>query len=262
MKRFVMSFSGGLCSWFAARRLVERHGTDCVTLLFADTLIEHSDLYRFLDDAGADLGVPVTRISDGRTPWDIFFQNRMMGNTRVDLCSRILKRQLLDSWCNRHCNRQHTVQCAGLSFGERARYLRWRVRMRAKGWRTQAPAMSPVYTDKAGMLAAAVARGLQPSDSYEDGFAHDNCGGFCIKQGQRGFINLLIKRPEVFRFHEGKEQDFRAFVGKDVAILRDRTGGTTKPLTLKVLRERVEAKQFECLNFADEGSACGCAIDQ
>ena len=112
------------------------------------------------------------------------------------------------------------------------------------------------------MLAALRARGLEPSNSYEDGFAHDNCGGFCIKQGQRGFINLLTKRPEVFAFHEAKEQEFRAFVNKDVSILRDRTGGTTKPLTLRALRERFESKQFDRLNFADEGSGCGCAIDQ
>lgn len=259
--KFVMSFSGGMCSYFAASRLITRHGAKDVTLLFADTLIEHSDLYRFLDDASADLGVPITRIADGRTPWDIFFQNRMMGNTRVDLCSRILKRELLDRWCNDNCDRRRTVLCAGLSFGERDRYIRFRARMRARGWKVQAPAMGPWTAIKADMLQFMRARGLDPSDSYDDGFAHDNCGGFCVKQGQKGFINLLTKRPEVFAFHEGKEQEFREFVGKDVAILRDRTGGTTKPLTLRVLRERVEAKQFACLNFADEGAGCGCAID-
>jgi hypothetical protein len=104
-------------------------------------------------------------------------------------------------------------------------------------------------------------RGLEPSESYDEGFAHDNCGGFCIKQGQRGFINLLAKRPGNYRYHEDKEQEFREMVGKDVSILRDRTGGTTKPLTLRVLRERIEAKQFDCINFNEEGAPCGCAID-
>jgi hypothetical protein len=257
-----MSFSGGMCSYFAARQLIDRHGARDVILLFADTLIEHYDLYRFLNDASADLGVQITRIADGRTPWDIFFQNRMMGNSRVDLCSRILKRELLDRWCNEHCDRQRTVLCAGLSFGERDRYVRFRARMRARGWKTQAPAMGPWKATKADMLADMRARGIEPSDSYEDGFAHDNCGGGCIKQGQKGFINLLVKRPAIFDYWESNEERFRTMVGKDVSILRDRTGGTTKPLTLRVLRERVQAKQFECLNFADEGAACGCAIDQ
>jgi len=261
MTRFVMSFSGGMCSWFAAQRLVERHGAKSVTLLFADTLIEHSDLYRFLIDASNAIGVPVTRIADGRTPWDIFFENRMMGNSRVDLCSRILKRELLDRWCRDNCDPAKTIICAGLSVGERARYIRFRARMRARGWRVQAPAMAAPYTDKAGMLAAMQARGLEPSDSYEDGFAHDNCGGFCVKQGHRGFINLLTKRPAVFAFHENKEQQFIQLVGKPVAILRDRTGGKVTPLTLRALRERVEARQLDRLDFADEGQTCGCAID-
>lgn len=121
--------------------------------------------------------------------------------------------------------------------------------------------MAPPYTDKLGMLGVMRSRGLEPSDSYEDGFAHDNCGGFCVKQGHRGFINLLMKRPEVFAYHERKEQEFIQLVGKPVAILRDRTGGKTKPLTLQALRERVEARRLEELNFGDEGHTCGCAID-
>ena len=261
MTRFVMSFSGGMCSWFAATRLVDRHGKKAVTLLFADTLIEHPDLYRFLNDASEDIGIPITRIADGRTPWDIFFENRMMGNSRVDLCSRILKRELMEKWNQENSDPSSTVICAGLSYGERGRYVRFRARMRARGWRVQAPAMAPPYIDKAGMLDAMRARGLEPSDSYEDGFAHDNCGGFCVKQGQRGFINLLLRRPKVFGFHERKEQQFIQLVGKPVTILRERSGGVTTPLSLRELRERIDARRLERLDFADEGGACGCAID-
>ena len=47
MKRIVQ-FSGGLASYFAAKRVVERHGAQDVILLFADTLIESDDLYRIM----------------------------------------------------------------------------------------------------------------------------------------------------------------------------------------------------------------------
>ena len=43
IKHLVM-FSGGVGSWAAAKRVVERHGTEGVVLLFADTLIEDEDL--------------------------------------------------------------------------------------------------------------------------------------------------------------------------------------------------------------------------
>ncbi len=49
----VVMFSGGAGSWAAAKRIAARP----LTLLFADTLIEDGDLYRFLDDAAADVGV-------------------------------------------------------------------------------------------------------------------------------------------------------------------------------------------------------------
>jgi hypothetical protein len=39
----IVMFSGGIGSWAAAKRVAERHGTDNLTLLFTDTLIEDGD---------------------------------------------------------------------------------------------------------------------------------------------------------------------------------------------------------------------------
>ncbi len=51
----VVSFSGGLGSFFAAKRVIDQHGTDNTTLLFTDTMTEDEDLYRFLDDTSTYL---------------------------------------------------------------------------------------------------------------------------------------------------------------------------------------------------------------
>lgn len=66
--RVVQMSSGGTGSWAAARRVADWYGTDDMVLLFADTLVEDEDLYRFLMEAAQDIGVPVTRVCDGRTP--------------------------------------------------------------------------------------------------------------------------------------------------------------------------------------------------
>lgn len=45
---YVVSFSGGVSSWAAAKRLRETVPASDMILLFADTKIEDEDTYRFL----------------------------------------------------------------------------------------------------------------------------------------------------------------------------------------------------------------------
>ena len=108
----VVMFSGGVGSWMCAKRVAERHGTDGMTLLFADTNYEDEDLYRFLDEAAANVGVPLTRVSDGRDPWEVFWDVRLIGNSRQAPCSRILKNAQQDRWRDENCDPETTI-CYG-----------------------------------------------------------------------------------------------------------------------------------------------------
>ncbi len=248
----VVLFSGGIGSWAAARRLVDSGSRP--VLLFTDTLIEDEDLYRFLDDAAANLGIPITRIADGRTPWEVFRERRFLGNTRVDLCSRILKRELARQWIDERWPDGATV-AIGIDWTEVARFDR-----AAPRWEPHAlvaPLTNPPYYAKGDLLDQAQAAGLKLPRLYRMGFAHNNCGGFCVKQGQAGFLRLLRSLPDRYAAHEVQEQDFREFIGKDVAILRDRRNGTTKPLTLRQLREADSGT--EPLEAGDFGG-CGCML--
>ena len=47
-EKHVVFYSGGLGSFATALRVIEKYGTDNLTLLFTDTLIEDYDLYRFI----------------------------------------------------------------------------------------------------------------------------------------------------------------------------------------------------------------------
>jgi hypothetical protein len=49
----------------------------------------------------------------------------------------------------------------------------------------------------------------------------------------------------------------RDFLDKDVAILRDRRGGSSKPMTLKDFRLRVASEDVKQLDLFDWGG-CGC----
>ena len=56
-----------------------------LTLLFADTKTEDEDLYRFLPEAAANvLDAELVITAEGRDIWEVFFDRRFLGNSRVD----------------------------------------------------------------------------------------------------------------------------------------------------------------------------------
>lgn len=233
-------FSGGVASWATARRVADRFGTDNLTLLFTDTMTEDEDTYRFLDEAAANVGGQLVKIADGRTIWDVFRDERFLGNTRVDPCSRILKRDLSRKWLEANCDPADTVVYLGFDWTEAHRYERSVARWLP--WTVQAPMMDKPYRLRVEMIADAEARGLRTQRLYRLGMDHANCGGGCVKAGQSHFAKLLDVFPARYAEWEAHEDELRADLG-DVAILRDRIGGDTGPLPLRVLRERIEAGQ-------------------
>lgn len=253
MKR-VVQFSGGLCSYFAARRVVAEFGTQDVTLLFADTLMESAGLYRFALHAAASLGVQVTVTADGRNIWDVFKDEGFLGNTRVDLCSRVLKRERCRKWMEEHCDPSDAVLYVGISKEEEDRLDE--IRPRWLPWIVEAPMCLEPHWTKCDMIREATRLKLPLSEAYDDGFPHDNCGGGCIKAGQAQFALLYQIRPAVYGEWERNEQGVRDHLGKDVSILRDRRGGTTKPMTLAAFRERIVTGDYSRTDWG----GCGCGV--
>lgn len=78
MTTHVVQYSGGIGSWAATQRVIAEHGAEDLVLLFADTRAEDDDLYRFLRDSAAQIGVPVTVVADGRTPFQLFRDQRFL----------------------------------------------------------------------------------------------------------------------------------------------------------------------------------------
>jgi 3'-phosphoadenosine 5'-phosphosulfate sulfotransferase (PAPS reductase)/FAD synthetase len=249
--RRVVMFSGGITSWAVARLVVERYGVEGVVLLFADTLVEDDDLYRFLDDAAADVGVPVTRVADGRTPWQVFKDKRVVGNTRIAPCSHLLKQKPCRNWLNAHARPADTIVYVGIDWTETHRLPA--IIAGHAPYRVEAPLADPPYTDKDVWFAVAAARGLRIPRLYDMGFSHNNCGGACVRGGQAQWRRLLAEFPERYAENEAQENALRDHLGKDVAILRDRRGGRTKPLPLTVLRKRESSE----VDVTDIGG-CGC----
>jgi hypothetical protein len=252
----VVNLSGGVCSFWCAQRVIERHGREGVALLFADVMMEDEDLYRFNRDAAEYLGVPITRISKEVTPWELFAKQGMIGNSRSPLCSVMLKREPLDEWHRAHTLELTTTLHIGIDWTEEHRLHD--LRRRKPTWRIEAEMCEAPLWDKCKMLDELRAIGIEPPRLYKFGFPHNNCGGFCVKAGQAQFALLLRTMPERYAWHEAQEEKLRAQVG-DFSVMTDRRGdGKKKPLPMRVLRERIEAG--ESFDRHDWGG-CGCALD-
>ena len=251
MKHVVM-FSGGAGSWYTAKRVAEKHGTNDLVLMFADTKMEDEDLYRFLEEAANSVGGELVKVSEGRNPWQVFHDVRYLGNTRIDPCSRILKRELLRKYLEDCFSPEDTVVYIGIDWSEEHRFTK--AKKFWEPWQIQAPLCDPPYVGKHRVLELMQSEGIMPPRLYSLGFPHNNCGGFCIKAGMAHFKLLLKTMPERYRFHEECEQGIRDYLQKDVAILRDRRGGVVKPLTLCNFRQRIESG-----GKIDEHEWGGCA---
>ncbi len=262
MTNHLVMFSGGIASWLTAKRVAAKHGTDTLHLVFADTLMEDEDLYRFLDEAAANVGGTLVRLKgegtafEGLDPWGVFEKVRFLGNTRIDPCSKNLKRDRIRQWVEDNFEPATAIIYLGLDWTEEHRLERampyW------SPWKVEAPLMEKPRLMKEQMLTIARMERIKPPRLYDMGFPHNNCGGFCIKAGQAHFQLLLRKMPERYAYHEKKELALQEKLGKNVTILRDRTGGTTKPLSLRELRLRLE-----CGTPIDEQEwgGCGCFVD-
>jgi 3'-phosphoadenosine 5'-phosphosulfate sulfotransferase (PAPS reductase)/FAD synthetase len=207
VKRVVM-FSGGVASWAAAKRTVAQHGTDETVLLFTDTKIEDEDLYATLRASAENVGAPLEIIADGRTPWEVFRAERMLGNSRIDPCSKILKRELARKWLK--ANAPGATVVVGINWDEINRLDAITGRYGALGHAVEAPLCQSPLLSKTELFRWWQDSGLKQPGLYQLGFSHNNCGGFCIKAGQGHFARLLKALPERYRYHEQQERDFRA----------------------------------------------------
>lgn len=255
--------SGGLPSWAAGKLVAAKHGTKDLVHLFADTKYEDEDLYRFLPEAVADVGGDLVTVADGRTPWQVFRDERMIGNSRMAPCSRSLKQKLCRKWIEDNCDPADTVLYVGILWYERDRMEttkdRVGIRERWLPYRVEAPLCEPPYMSRPEILAWLEREGIDPPRMYDEGFPTNNCGGRCVKGGQANWNRLLKLRRESFLECEREEQSLREYLGKDVSILRDRRGGKTIPLPLAEFRRRVEAG--EGCDLLDWGKSCSCLLE-
>lgn len=271
MKHIVM-YSSGIGSWATAERVIERHGVDNTLLVFTDTRAEgdthphhgeDEDNYRFLRETVAEMGVELVWLHEGRHVWEVFHDVRLIGNSRIAPCSHKLKQETAQKWIRANFQPDECVIYIGIDWTEIHRTDA--PRKSYAPYQVEFPMCEEPYVTKWDMILACERLGIRRPRLYEQGFSHANCGGFCVRAGHGQFKQLLEQNPERYAYHEEQEEAMRDYLGADVSVLKRTVGDDTFPLTLRQLREELEARNAgkgeQMTLDLDDFGGCGCFVD-
>lgn len=265
MKRIV-NVSGGLCSFWALHRSIEKYGKQNVVPLFADVLIESDDTYEFNRQTENVLGIKIIRVSKEITPWQLFRLEGLIGNSRTPICSIRLKREPLNAWMEANFEMDRNQGNAFFEPGVCVLGFDWTEAHRVKemqdehpAWRIEAPMIEEPIWDKCRMETEARQLGMLIPRAYKQGFPHNNCNRRCVRAGITHWVHLYhTDRPAYEEWADEEHEtilDFERRGIEPLTMLKDRRGGTTKPLSLRQLATRIEAgEKFDEFDWG----GCGC----
>jgi 3'-phosphoadenosine 5'-phosphosulfate sulfotransferase (PAPS reductase)/FAD synthetase len=247
---YVISLSGGLGSFGAAKLIND--ATQDYEMVFCDTKTEDEDLYRFLGDMEHIFKKKIIRLVDGRNIWEVFRDVRFHGNSRIDPCSRVLKREPFKEYMKG----KDSTLVVGIGPGESRRMISIK-----RNW-APTKVIAPLIeanTQKEQVLDWLDAYGIKPPRLYDMGFPHNNCGGFCVKTGQKQMALLLKTLPERYAYHEQEQEKTFTHIGQARGFIRKWIGGELKYLSLKEFRLSLQSGDQP--EMFDE-SGCGCFSDE
>ena len=251
-------FSGGKGSFMAASRAADRYGAANVVLLFADTMVEDPDVYKFIEAGAAHIGSRLVRIADGRTPFEVFRDRRFLGNSRQANCSQELKVVPCRAWVANNAPAEAVI-VVGIDWMEEHR-----IGAIVAGYaprKVWAPLCDKPLLLERDMLAHIERAGLPLPASYAEGFSHANClQQGCVRGGLSYWRHYLRQRPQQYAATEQAEQDLRAHLQKPVTMLKRTRNGVVEYLTLREFREQLQL-QPQLVDASNDWGGCGCFVD-
>ncbi|WP_252100541.1 phosphoadenosine phosphosulfate reductase family protein [Exiguobacterium sp. SH31] len=258
----VAMFSGGASSAYVAYHIVQKYGKENSILFFTDTLWEDMDNYRFMEEVADYIGLEITTSIDGRTPEEVFFDMRFLGNSRMAKCSEELKvRQtmiFLEELRDEH--NLEPILHFGIGPHEQHRAINLQnfyEHNPIEPIETRFPMIEIFKEDMDAKTIIQNEWGIKLPRMYDLGFSHANCGGRCVRGGLGHYALLYKVWPDQYAEQESMEERFREKFQKDVSILK-RNGG---PFTLREYREMMERDGVEAyLAEKDDTVPCVCAF--
>ncbi|MCK6255459.1 hypothetical protein LCY76_02315 [Fictibacillus sp. KIGAM418] len=257
----VAMFSGGAASAYVAYYIVQKYGKENCVLFFTDTLWEDIDNYRFMEEVAEYIGLDITYRTDGRTPEEVFFDVRFLGNSRMAKCSEELKvRQTLiylEELRDEH--NLEPILYFGIGPHEQHRAVNLQNFYEHNPIEPIATRFPMIETFKEDLDAKIIIRDewkIALPRMYGLGFSHANCAGRCVRGGLGHYALLYRVWPEQYLEQEAMEERFREKFNKDVSILKR----NSKPFTLREYRNLMDQDGIEIyLSEKDDTIPCVCS---
>src|SRR5699024_5578695 len=258
----VAMFSGGASSAYVAYQMVQTHGVENCILFFTNTLWEDEDNYRFMDEVAEYIGIEITERIDGRTPEEVFYDTKFLGNSRLARCSEELKVRQTITFLEELRDEDNLEPILYFGIGphesHRADNLKhFYGHFPLEPVETRFPMIETFREDTDAKYIIENEWGIKLPRMYELGFSHANCAGRCVRGGFQHYAQLYKIWPDQYKLQEEMEEDFREHFEKHVSILKK----DGKPYTLKEYRERMDEEGLEkFLKIQDDTVPCVCSF--
>ncbi len=250
----IVMFSGGASSSYVGKWVADKYNKENVVLFFTDTLWEDKDNYRFLEECADYIGLEITKVRDGRTPEEVFFENKFLGNARFAQCSEELKvKQTLIYIEEVRLQGYEPILYFGIGPKEKHRAESLKSHYEhfpLEPVECRFPMIESMSQEPKARAIIENEWGIELPRMYKKQFHHANCAGRCVRGGHHHYANLYRVWPQRYRAQEEMEENFRKKFNMDVSIMKKQG----KPYTLKEHREKVleEMTEEELFHYSQQ----------
>lgn len=197
--------------------------------------------------------------------FELINHTRFMPNSRIDSCSKALKRRKSQSWIKKNFKNPDDVSIyVGIGIWEEHR-----VKRAAKNWepyQLSSPLVNYQVFEQDIEKEAFEVTGVNLPYLYQIGLSHNNCSGFCVKAGLSHYRQLLKEDRNLYLEHERNEELLYEKNSNLKPFLQSQVNKVRYYITLKQYRLYLEEGlpywngDVKPRDFDEMSGSCSCAI--
>jgi len=222
MEKIIGWWSGGITSAVACKIGVDLYGKENMRIIFIDTMNEHKDTYRFMNDCAEWYGIEIETIKHDKfnSIEEVWIKNKALNNATGAICSSTLKKTVREKW-QKDNTWKH--QIFGFDLKESKRAL---------GMVLNHPKTKPIFPLMMyGLNKEDCIKRVQEADiivpsAYTLGYLNNNCLGKnfgCVQGGIGYWQKILRDNKEAFDKRAELEHKLTDLKGKPVTMLKDQS---------------------------------------